>query len=105
MYSHTYIRIQYIHAYIHTYIHAYIYTYIQSYIEIFWHTYTYRYTYIHSILACIHTDVYVLYVCICMSVYVCIIYGGIVRGEMSYPKREGELSGGNCPTPILHSFF
>ena len=32
--------------------------------------------------------------CICIHVYVCMhnILGGIVRGEMSYPKREGELS-------------
>ena len=72
------------------------------------------YTYIHSILAYIHTGVYVcmlvyvcmymyvcmyVYVCMCvyayMYMYVCIIYGElIVRVEMSYPKREGELFGG-----------
>jgi len=45
-----------------------------------------------------------------MYVYVCIIYwGNCPKGEKSYPKREGELSGaelsggelsrGNCPTP------
>src|SRR6218665_946126 len=36
-----------------------------------------------------------MYMCVCIHVYVCMhnIWGGIVRGEMSYPKREGELSG------------
>jgi len=57
-----------------------------------------------------------MYMCVCIHVYVCMhnIWGGIVRGEMSYPKREGELSGelfigevfgevfgGNCPGGIV----
>jgi len=38
------------------------------------------------------------YVCVCIHVYVCMhnIWRGIVRGEMSYPKREGIVRG-NCP--------
>jgi len=45
-----------------------------------------------------------VYVCVYayMCMYVCITYwGGIVLGEMSYPKQEGELSGGNCPGGIV----
>src|SRR6218665_4154398 len=40
-----------------------------------------------------------MYVCICicvyayMCMYVCITYWGELSGGMSYPKREGELSG------------
>src|SRR6218665_1448686 len=72
-----------------------------------------------------------MYVCICMCacmymcvyaymyMFVCIIYwGGIVRGEMSYPKREGncpggivlgetvrgELSRGKCCTPCMYIY-
>src|SRR6218665_2362462 len=123
MHAHTYIRIQYIHASIHTY----ILTYFGIIILICIHKY------MHSILAYIHTDVYVcmlvyvcmyMYACICMHVYVCMyvyvcsyvcmyvcmyvyvcvcihlyvcmhnILGELSGGEMSSPKREGELSGG-----------
>src|SRR6218665_3457542 len=44
---------------------------------------------------CMHVCMYV-YVCMhsCIHVYVCIIHVGKYPGEMSYPKREGELSGG-----------
>src|SRR6218665_380859 len=39
-----------------------------------------------------------MYMCVCIHVYLCMhnIWGNC-PGEMSYPKREGELSGGNCP--------
>src|SRR6218665_2915551 len=69
---HTCIHI-YIHAYTHRCMHTHIYAY-NTYI------YVYIHTYIHSILAYIHTDVYVcmlvyvcmyMYACICMHVYVC----------------------------------
>src|SRR6218665_3209226 len=52
-----------------------------------------------------------MYACICIYVCVCIhVYGGLCMhnilgncpGEMSYPKREGELSRGNCPTPRVY---
>src|SRR6218665_90398 len=59
--------------------------------------------------ACMYVFIYVcMYVCICMCVYVCIcayvcihvcmcvhnILGSCPRGEMSYPKREGNCPGG-----------
>ena len=46
---------------------------------------------------CMHICMYV-YVCVCIHVYVCMhnIWGNCLGG-MSYPKREGELSGGKCP--------
>src|SRR6218665_1836051 len=66
---------------------------------------------------CMFVCMYVcMYICVYayMYMYVCIIHmyvgWGIVRGEMSYPKWEGELSGGelsgrivrgNCPTLLL----
>src|SRR6218665_1355066 len=62
--------------------------------------YVCMYMYIY-ICICMYVCVYVCgYVCMCMCVYaymymyVCIIYWGNCPGEMSYPKREGELSEG-----------
>src|SRR6218665_1565888 len=111
------------HVYIHIFWHnyTYMYTYIHTYIV---YSHTYRcicmsacicmYVYVCMYMyVCVCMYMYVcMYVCICMCVctcmcmcvyaymcmYICITYwGGIVRGEMSYPKQEGELSGGNCP--------
>ena len=77
--------------------------------------YVCMYVYV-CICMCVYVCVYVcMYVCVClcvcMHVYVCMhnILGEL-SGGMSYPKREGELSGGivrggncpggNCPTPV-----
>src|SRR6218665_978674 len=105
-----------IHTYLHTYI-VYAHTYIQIYINYaFMHMYihTYRYKSTHvcmSVYVCICMYVCVC-VCICLCVYVCMYvrsfpntYNICLRGEMSYSKREGELSwvelsGGNCPTLV-----
>src|SRR6218665_1383646 len=111
MHAHTYIHIQYIHACIHIHLNTVI------YIDIFWHNYTYMHTYIQMYMyICLYMYVYVcmymyacicmyMYVCICMYVrvyaymcmHVCITYWGNCPGEMSYPKREGNCPGGNCP--------
>src|SRR6218665_2082672 len=66
------------------------------------------------VCVCVYVCVYVcMYVCVCVCMhtcvcmYVCITYWGRnCPGEMSYPKREGELSGGvivrgNCPAGII----
>src|SRR6218665_574627 len=73
--------------------------------------YIYMYVYV-----CVYVCVYMyvcMYVCMCMCVYaymcmyayvcmyVCITYWGELSGGMSYPKRKGELSGGNCPEGIV----
>src|SRR6218665_3044948 len=50
------------------------------------------------VYVCVYVYMYVyvrVYAYMCM--YVCVTYWGDCSGEMSYPKREGELSGGNCP--------
>src|SRR6218665_3290698 len=91
-----------------TYIHS-ICTHIHS-------IHTYIHTNIHKL--CIHTYIQIqkytrMYVCICMymyvhmcmrvCMYVCIYVRSPIHvlGEMSYSKREGELSGGNCHSPTL----
>src|SRR6218665_1208439 len=102
----------YIHTYIvysHTYIQMYMYVclYMYVYVCMYMCAYICMYMYV-CMYVCICMCVY-MYVCVCVfvciHVYVCMhnILEGIARGEMSYPKREGELSRGivrgNCPTP------
>ena len=103
----------------------YMYVCLYMYICICMHVYVCMYMYLcicMYVYVCVYVCVYMyvqtlenvcmyVYVCVCIHVCVCMhnILGGIVRGEMSYPKREGELSGGvivrgelsrgNCPTP------
>src|SRR6218665_3715630 len=60
------------------------------------HVYVCMYMYV-CICVCICMHV-CMYMCVCIHVYVCMhnIWGEL-SGELSYPKREGELSEGNCP--------
>ena len=102
------------YTYIHTYI-VYSHTYIQMYMYVCLYVYVCIYVcmYIYvCIWMCMYVYMYMcLYVCVCVYAYMYNVYLcmqnilGELSGGMSYPKREGELSGGivreNCPTPHL----
>src|SRR6218665_1524006 len=79
------------------YVCLYMYVCMYMYACICMHVYVCMYVYV-----CVYVCMY-MYVCVYayMCMYLCITYWGNCPGEMSYPKREGELSGGNCPGRIV----
>src|SRR6218665_2122627 len=62
---------------IHTLLQTYIHTYIHAYTHIHIHRYMYIHTYIHTstnayIYVCLHSDIGMHVMYVCMSVYICI---------------------------------